>query len=339
VRCQRAGPLLHRSDGSGPPRRLWPYPCGQVAQGTGLPGSDHAQDACRCPGVEYAGDLGVPPTPLRQWGSAQDRSGRAAEQAHSCSVHRNGSSCTVAGCGRIARVPTGADRARGPLCRRCRSRTGLPSAVAARGSRHRPPPDAPRICGSPPAAWRWLSHLVPHPASSAAGSRPGFGPRRPGAPASGRVGRERGAPGPAGADCEPGACLSAVVGRGERARVDRCRCAARGRSVRRRRLRAELPRAGHLGVRAWAPRTERRHVRAPLVARPGPTRRRSSAGGRRLTRGASLVARGRLPRGASSVACRGCLCRPLPVANRRLPCRLPRGRLSRCAPPPCEPPL
>lgn len=310
-------------------------------------------------------------------------------------------------------MPTGADRARGLLRRRRRSRVGLPSAVAARGPRHRPPPDAPRMppagarpptspalrgrpspvensglrrrrsaaespglfrrwsavvgawlpfrgspyvswrlpvrvppavsptlrCGSPPAAWRWLSHLVPHPASPAAGSRPGFGPRRPGAPASGRAGRERGAPGPAVADCEPGACLSAVAGRGERARVDRRRCAARGLSVRRRRLPVEVPRAGHLGVRAWAPRTDRRHVRAPLVARPGLTRRRSSAGGRRLARGASVVARGRLPRGASSVACRGCLCRPLPVANRRLPCRLPRGRLSRCAPPPCEPPL
>jgi NAD(P)-dependent dehydrogenase (short-subunit alcohol dehydrogenase family) len=31
VRCQCAGPLLHRSDGSGPPRRLWPHPHGQVA--------------------------------------------------------------------------------------------------------------------------------------------------------------------------------------------------------------------------------------------------------------------------------------------------------------------
>jgi hypothetical protein len=42
-----------------------------------------------------AGRLGVPPTPLRQWGSAQDRSGRAAEQAHSCSVLRNGSAAST----------------------------------------------------------------------------------------------------------------------------------------------------------------------------------------------------------------------------------------------------
>ncbi|WP_409474963.1 zinc-binding dehydrogenase [Streptomyces sp. HC307] len=80
VRRQRAGPPLHQSDGSGPPRRLWPCPYGQVAQGTGLPGSDHAHDACRRPGVEYAGDQ-----------CAQDRSGRAAERAHSRSVPRNGS--------------------------------------------------------------------------------------------------------------------------------------------------------------------------------------------------------------------------------------------------------
>ncbi|MFI0780895.1 serine hydrolase domain-containing protein [Streptomyces sp. NPDC021212] len=48
-------------------------------EGSGLPGSDHAQDACRRPGAEYAGDQ-----------CAQDRSGRAAERTHSCSVPRNG---------------------------------------------------------------------------------------------------------------------------------------------------------------------------------------------------------------------------------------------------------
>ncbi|MEU5641494.1 lytic polysaccharide monooxygenase [Streptomyces milbemycinicus] len=83
-----AGPPLYRSDGSGPPRRLWPRPHGQVAQGSvhqrppadgGLPGSDHARDACRRPGAECAGDQGAPPS--GSWGSAQDRSGRATGRA------------------------------------------------------------------------------------------------------------------------------------------------------------------------------------------------------------------------------------------------------------------
>jgi hypothetical protein len=46
---------------------------------TGLPGPDRAQEACRRPEVEYAGDQ-----------LAQDRSGRAAERTHSPSAHRNG---------------------------------------------------------------------------------------------------------------------------------------------------------------------------------------------------------------------------------------------------------
>jgi hypothetical protein len=89
VRRQRAGPLLHQRMVQG-----LPVASGRTdlpgRKGTGLPGPDHAQDACRRPGVEYAGDLGVPPTPLRQWGIAQDRSGRAAERTHSRSAHRNG---------------------------------------------------------------------------------------------------------------------------------------------------------------------------------------------------------------------------------------------------------
>jgi hypothetical protein len=87
------------------------------------------------------------------------------------------------------------------------------------------------------------------------------------------------------------------------------------------------PGAGERGVRARGPRVHRRGSRASLVARSEVPGGRPSAGGRRPARR------------ASPVASRGCLCRPLPVANRRLPCRLPRGRLSRCAPPPCEPPL
>ncbi|WP_327729872.1 matrixin family metalloprotease [Streptomyces sp. NBC_00487] len=43
---------------------------------TGLRGPDHAQDACRRPRVEYAGDQ-----------LARDRSGRAAELAHTRPVH------------------------------------------------------------------------------------------------------------------------------------------------------------------------------------------------------------------------------------------------------------
>ncbi|WRZ50175.1 hypothetical protein OG622_26085 [Streptomyces sp. NBC_01314] len=55
--------------------------CPSAASGRGgLPGPDHAQDACRRPGVEYAGDQ-----------FAQGRSGRAAERTHPRSVHRNGS--------------------------------------------------------------------------------------------------------------------------------------------------------------------------------------------------------------------------------------------------------
>lgn len=156
------------------------------------------------------------------------------------------------------------------------------------------------------------------------GARSGraVGSRRPRGPASGLPG-----PGIVGCGPEPGRCRSAVGGCGERVRAGRRRWDVRGSPGRRRRLRAGAARADDLGVRARGPRADRRGSRASLVARSGVPGGRPSAGGRSPARR------------ASPVASRGCLCRPLPVANRRLPCRLPRGRLSRCAPPPCEPPL
>ncbi|SOE25576.1 hypothetical protein SAMN05442782_2318 [Streptomyces sp. OK228] len=170
-----------------------------------------------------------------------------------------------------------------------------------------------------------LSRRVRVPRRVSPGARSGcaFGSRRPRGPTSGLPG-----PGIVGCGPEPGRCRSAAGGGGERVRAGRRRWDVRGSPGRRRRrrLRAGAARAGDLGVRARGPRVDRRGSRASLVARSGVPGRRPSAGGRRPARR------------APPVASRGCLCRPLPVANRRLPCRLPRGRLSRCAPPPCEPP-
>lgn len=170
-----------------------------------------------------------------------------------------------------------------------------------------------------------LSCRVPRRVSPGVRSGCAFGSRRARGPTPGLGGRLASGPGILGR--EPAPRRAAVAGCGGGVRGGRRRPDVRGLPGRRHRSRAGAARVGARGVRARGPRADRRGSRASLVARPGVPGGRPSAGGRRPARA------------PSPVASRGCLCRPLPVANRRLPCRLPRGRLSRCAPPPCEPPL
>ncbi|CAM5722853.1 hypothetical protein SANTM175S_03943 [Streptomyces antimycoticus] len=129
VRCQRAGPLLQQSDGSGPPRRLWPHPHGQVVRDSAHPA--RSTDAIRVAVRDVKADDQC----------AQNRSGRASERTHSRPLPRNGRR-GIRGRGITARPSRG-----GNPTTTCGAGTSVACEARARFAPHRRPAGVGRSAG------------------------------------------------------------------------------------------------------------------------------------------------------------------------------------------------